>query len=171
MLYICPALFRNVRSEDPVYLEIFTGRTQGKVYYMEVIRPQFERLAPTTFGTGSWRAHVREISAVRGRCLRHKNAVRRLPNWNSCGRRSWLCTQDDEELWELHSMAEIRNMLRLLCNKVEWSSGDLRFMRCINKLLDSAFLGRKSKREIGENHAVVLSSIITIFFSCDLHCL
>lgn len=53
-------------------------------------RTLFECLAPTRSWTWSWTANLRGVRAVRCRCPRYHNAVRRLVHhWDSCGWRSW----------------------------------------------------------------------------------
>lgn len=47
---------------------------------------------------------------------------------------------DDEEPRELPITAETKNMLYLLCHKVECSGGDQQLMRCIEHL-ENTFLG------------------------------
>ncbi|KAH6930909.1 hypothetical protein HPB50_020816 [Hyalomma asiaticum] len=52
---------------------------------------------------------------------------------------------DEEEPREVPMTTETRNVLRLLCNKVECSGGDQRLMRCVEQL-ENAFSDRTRTR-------------------------
>lgn len=108
--YLAPFISKRF-SGDHRYLKLFADRKQVKVCYRWIIRSPCECLAPSTRQTRSLKNNLKFLLPQR-----FPLHVKQLSEYiASMALDNAANHADDEDTWEVPTMAEIRNILHLLC--------------------------------------------------------